>query len=102
MRRGGRSTGVRQVTIRFALADLDLARYAREAQEIRMPTLLVLAGRDRIIDNARVRAFAAQMATPRRQVIEYPQATHTIDFESDAARFYVDLAGCVRGTAEPA
>ena len=60
----GDPLALRQVTIRFALADLDLTRYAREAQEIRMPTLLVLAGRDRIIDNARVRAFAGKWSRP--------------------------------------
>jgi acylglycerol lipase len=87
---------LRQVTVAFALADLELTRVARQsAAQIHVPTLLVLAGQDRIIDNAQVREFLARVPHPDRRVIEYPNATHTIDFESDAARFYDDLAAWV-------
>jgi alpha-beta hydrolase superfamily lysophospholipase len=91
---------LRKVTIAFALADVALTRYATAApEEIRLPTLLMLAGRDRIIDNPRVRAFFERMQSPDKQVIEYPDAAHTFDFEPDPSQFYADLANWARRLA---
>lgn len=83
---------LRKVTIRFALADLDLTRYATEApQEITSPVLLMLAGRDRIINNRLVRDFVERTASSDKHVIEYPQAAHTLEFEPDPSPFFEDL-----------
>ncbi|MGA2034603.1 MAG: alpha/beta hydrolase, partial [Thermoguttaceae bacterium] len=91
---------LRQVTVGFALADLELTRYATAApQEIDMPTLLMLAGRDRIIDNRRVRALIERFASADKQVIEYAEAAHTFDFERDPAPFYADLGRWARRVA---
>jgi alpha-beta hydrolase superfamily lysophospholipase len=87
---------LRKVTIAFALADQELSRYATETpEEVRVPVLLMLAGRDRIIDNARVRDFVERTHSPEKRIIEYPEAAHTFDFEPDPSRFYADLAGWV-------
>jgi alpha-beta hydrolase superfamily lysophospholipase len=91
---------LRRITIRFALADVALDQYmADSATKIRLPTLVMLAGRDRIIDNAGVRRFHDQLATPRKQLIEYPQAAHTLEFEPDSRRFFDELTDWLRQTA---
>lgn len=83
---------LRQVTIRFALADLELTRYATEApREISSPVLLMLAGRDRIINNRLVRDFVERTVSSDKSVIEYPQAAHTLEFEPDPSPFFEDL-----------
>ena len=50
---------LRQVTWQFAREDRQLTRYARQsAPFLHMPILLMLAGRDRIVDNPRTRALS--------------------------------------------
>jgi acylglycerol lipase len=84
---------LRRLTISAALADIELSRYAVAApQEIDVPLLLMLAGRDRIIDNPRVRRFIESSRSPDRQIIEYPEATHTLEFEPDPSQFLDDLS----------
>ena len=58
---------------------------------VRAPVLLLLAEHDRVIDNARTRTFIEQLATPDRQIIEYPGAHHTLEFEPDSELFLTDL-----------
>jgi alpha-beta hydrolase superfamily lysophospholipase len=84
---------LRQITIRFALADLELNQFARSAAEaMRKPALLMLAGRERIVDNARTQDFFGRIAATDKVQIEYPQAGHTLEFETDATRYLDDLA----------
>jgi alpha-beta hydrolase superfamily lysophospholipase len=74
---------LRDVTIRFAAADGELTRYARESPgSIRVPTLMVLAGRDRIVENEPTRAFFRQLGTEQRQLVEFPDAAHTLEFDA--------------------
>ncbi len=83
---------LRQITIRFALANLRLTRYATEAPEqIYVPTLLMLAGRDPIIDNERTRRFVQQIASDDKQILEYTGASHTLEFEPDPNQYFADL-----------
>jgi alpha-beta hydrolase superfamily lysophospholipase len=57
---------------------------------IATPTLLLLAGDDRVIDNARTRAyFAAHFPNPANRTTEYPGRRHTLEFE-DAGLTFVD------------
>ena len=83
---------LRKVTVRFALEDRKLTRYATEApQEIRVPTLAVLAGRERIVNNARVRKFFDQIDCEKKKLIEYASAAHTLEFEPDPNEYFKDL-----------
>ena len=83
---------LRNVTIAFARANQLLNRYASEAPEkIHVPVFMVLAERDRIVDNLRTRAFFDRIASQDKQLIEYPQACHTLEFEPNAARYFNDL-----------
>jgi alpha-beta hydrolase superfamily lysophospholipase len=60
-------------------------------KRVRQPLLLMLAGRDRIVDNARTLATVRSLASTDRTVIEYPEAHHTLEFEPDPTRYARDL-----------
>lgn len=59
-------------------------------QHVHIPTLLMLAGQDRIIDNDRTRALYSQFKGDRT-IHEYPNAHHTLEFEADARQIFGDL-----------
>jgi acylglycerol lipase len=83
---------LRDVTVGFLLANQRLDRLLREiAPRIDRRLLLMLAGRDRIIDNAATRDLAGRFASSDRRIIEYPEACHTLEFEPAAGRFVDDL-----------
>jgi alpha-beta hydrolase superfamily lysophospholipase len=85
---------LRRATARLLVASVFLDRAARRAApHVRVPTLLLLAGQDRIIDNARTRGWFERLASADREVIEYPQAHHTLEFEPDPTGYFADLAG---------
>lgn len=65
---------------------------ARVPQQIQQPALLMLAGHDRIVHNGRTRAYFERLASPRRQLIEYPEGHHTLEFDPDPERYAHDLA----------
>ena len=50
----------------------------------------MLAGRDRIIDNRPTRDLAARLAGAK-EIVEYPEAHHTLEFEPDPERHIADL-----------
>jgi alpha-beta hydrolase superfamily lysophospholipase len=94
---------LRKVTISFALADLELNRYAAEApEEIHVPALLMLAGRDRICDNDRTRAFFRRLGSADKTLREYADAAHTLEFEQDRGSYFEDLRAWVEKVAGPA
>jgi alpha-beta hydrolase superfamily lysophospholipase len=73
--------GLREATARFLFSSFALDVYLRRAaRRVKVPTLLVLAEHDRIIDNAKTRAFAARFAAVTT-IIDYPGAHHTLEFE---------------------
>ncbi len=73
--------GLRQATARFLFNSFALDLYLRRAAtRVTVPTLLALAEHDRIIDNARTRAFVARFPAAVT-VTEYPGAHHTLEFE---------------------
>jgi alpha-beta hydrolase superfamily lysophospholipase len=84
--------GLRQATARLLIESVRLDGYLRFVPKyVRVPILLLLAGQDRIIDNVRTRRFVGRFAAEEREVIEYPQAHHTLEFEPDD-RFVRDLS----------
>jgi alpha-beta hydrolase superfamily lysophospholipase len=95
---------VRQATARFLVESARLDGYLRWAvRRVPVPVLLLLAGHDRIIDNGRTRAFLARRPGPDREVVEYPGAHHTLEFEPDPDRFLADLTHWLgRQAAAPA
>ncbi len=90
---------LRKITLRFALADRQLTRAAtRLPEKIQTPTLLMLAGRDPIIDNVRVRGLVERFGGGETRIIEYPDAEHTLEFEPNAAEIVNDLEDWIRRT----
>lgn len=94
---------LRHVTVRFALADRELTKSSRRDPElIRVPTWLVTAGRDRIIQNEPTLDFVRRISHPDKRLIEYPNAAHTFEFEPDPEPYFADLVDWVRHvTASP-
>jgi alpha-beta hydrolase superfamily lysophospholipase len=83
---------LRQATARLLIESARLDGYLRFVPKyVHVPVLLLLAEHDRIIHNARTRAFVDRFATPDRQVIEYAGAHHTLEFEPEPERFIADL-----------
>ncbi len=93
--------GLRAATARLLAASTFIDRtVARLAPAVRVPSLLMLAGRDRIVDNDRTRATFARLASGRKDVIEYPDGHHTLEFDLDPSRYARDLAAWL-GRAMP-
>ena len=90
---------LRDVSYRFAQADNRLTRFAQEAAPyIHTPTLLMLSGRDRIVANSRCRTFFGRIGAAHKTLIEYPNAVHTLAFESEPDRYFADLADWIGRT----
>jgi alpha-beta hydrolase superfamily lysophospholipase len=88
----GDSLSLHRATARLLVESVRLDRYVRRAvRHVHIPVLLMLAEKDRIIDNAATRRFAQRLASTDARVIEYPGAHHTLEFEPDANRFIADL-----------
>jgi alpha-beta hydrolase superfamily lysophospholipase len=83
---------LREVTSGFLLAHQDLTRESlAAAASIHCPTLLLLAGRDRIIDNAATKDWARRLGTRELTLHEYTDAQHTLEFEPRPENFVADL-----------
>jgi alpha-beta hydrolase superfamily lysophospholipase len=86
--------GLRRATARMLFGSFALDLYLRRARKrVALPVLLLLAEHDRIIDNAGVRSFVASFPTADKQVIEYPGAHHTLEFEPEDSPWLGDLLG---------
>ena len=81
-----------EATARLLFESSRMDVYLRFAtRDVLMPVLLLLAGQDRIIDNAATRRFVERFPTTDRTVIEYPHAHHTLEFELGGPPFVEDL-----------
>lgn len=73
--------GLREATARFLFQSFAFDQYLkRAAKNVNVPVLLVLAGRDRIIDNAKTRKFVGRFRAITT-IADYPDAEHTLEFE---------------------
>jgi alpha-beta hydrolase superfamily lysophospholipase len=98
---------LRDVTARFLFESRRLDALARRAaRAVRLPTLVLLAEKDRIINNAATRTLIAghgtdscrargAMPAARRRVIVYPDASHTLEFEPDPEKYFRDLVAWI-------
>jgi acylglycerol lipase len=82
---------LRFVTARFLMATRGLdRRIAHGAAERRMPALLILAGRDQIVDNRGARLLMAR-GPGDLTIITYPDETHSVQLD-DVDRLVTDMA----------
>lgn len=92
---------LRKVTASFLIASRRLDRFTRTAHRHAGPPIaLFLAEHDRIIDNAKTRAWLAGLPWPQRRVTEYANAHHTLEFEPQGCTFIEDLVTWVKSQAE--
>jgi alpha-beta hydrolase superfamily lysophospholipase len=85
---------LRLATARFFAASVFLDRALRSLpKQVHVPVLLLLAGKDRVIDNHLTRCYVDQFATGDKEIIEYPEAAHTLEFEADPTPFVEALQG---------
>ena len=78
------AASLRQGTARFLVESRRLDAYLRWfPPRLTMPVLLMLAGQDRIIDNDATRRFIQQLTHDKLEVINYPEAHHTLEFEPE-------------------
>jgi len=83
---------LRRASLSLLQASLELDALMRGLPpRIAVPTLMLLAGDDRIIDNAVNERFFQNLATHDKQQIIYPGAQHTLEFEPDPEPFFRDL-----------
>ena len=81
-----------QATARLLIESARLDGYLRFVPKyVHVPVLMLLAENDRIIHNAKTRAFVERFATPDKQVIEYAAAHHTLEFEPNPDLFVGDM-----------
>ena len=85
-----------RATARFLYANrcLDVALRRAPGGAVTAPTTLLLARRDRIIDNRAVRAVVRRLAAGRQTVEEF-DAAHVLEFEPDPGFLYDALAAAV-------
>jgi lysophospholipase len=76
--------GVTWGWLRAALRSVAVLRQQGFAEAIGVPVLVLLAGDERIVENAAARSFAARL--PRGEVVEFPGARHELLREHDAVR----------------
>jgi alpha-beta hydrolase superfamily lysophospholipase len=81
-----------QATARLLVHSARLDLYLRLARRhVHVPVLMMLAGKDRIIDNPATRRFVDRFPSQDKRVIEYPDAHHTLEFEPNPEVFLGDL-----------
>jgi alpha-beta hydrolase superfamily lysophospholipase len=92
--------GLRHATARFLFASVGLDVYLRRAaRRVTVPTLLLLAGTDRVIDNARTRKVVGRFPSRDCKVIDYPGAGHTLEFEPAGHPWVRDVTRWALATA---
>ena len=85
--------GLRAATAALLAASTFLDRMvARIPGRVRQPALLMLADRDRIVNNDRTLAYWKRVGSDRKPVIRYPDGHHTLEFDPDPTRYARDLA----------
>ncbi len=81
-----------QATARFLVENVRLDLYLRRAAKfVLVPTLLLLAGQDRIIRNDLTHRYFHRFSTNDKNVITYAQAHHTLEFEPDPDRHLAEV-----------
>ena len=87
---------LRTVTARFLMATRGLDRInARAAADRQTPSLLVLAGQDRIVDNAGARLLMAR-GPGDLAILTYPDETHSVQLD-DVDRLVADMSAWLEG-----
>jgi acylglycerol lipase len=80
-------------TARFLRETRKLERFVRRhAEKLGTPVLMMLAGRDRIVDNDGARGTFDRFGSRLKEVKVYPDAEHTLEFEENPKPIFDDMA----------
>src|SRR5262249_4946740 len=83
---------LREATARLLIESVRLDGYLKVVpKHVTVPVFVMLAERDRIIQNDRTRAFVEKFSTKERLILEYGGAHHTLEFELDPEPYVRDL-----------
>jgi lysophospholipase len=85
----------------FETARLDRLA-AKSAPEIKVPTVLLCGGRDRIVDEAGLRAWYARLGATDKRFIRYPEFAHILEFEPGLEAYLQDLLEWLQARQTPA
>jgi alpha-beta hydrolase superfamily lysophospholipase len=84
--------GLRAATASLLAASSFIDRAVRRIpSKVHQPSLLLLAGNDRIVDNEKTLSYFERLASKRREVITYPEGHHTFEFDADPSQYARDL-----------
>jgi acylglycerol lipase len=88
---------LREGTARFLFASGHLDMMLRHAREgcLTVPTTLLLAARDRIVDNVGTRKVILRL-TAGHAIVEEFDAAHTLEFEPSPRQFFASLCAAIR------
>ncbi len=96
---GGREGSPKEDTETLKRPDADSLKAGSHAEGVTCggcPLRVFLGGQDRIIRNARTKEFVRELHWPQREIIEYPEAHHTLEFEVRPDQFFDDLVNFIR------
>lgn len=86
-----------QVSASFLLASRQLDKRLRKfgSSGYRGPVHLILAGKERVIDNAATRAWFDALPSENKRLSEFSDASHTIEFEQEPSAFFEAMVGFI-------
>ena len=83
-----------QATARLLVESVRLDTYLRfSAKCVKLPVLLLLAGKDRIIRNDCTRRYVESFGSSDKTILEYPDSHHTLEFEAEPDPIIDDVIG---------
>ncbi|CAN5289171.1 alpha/beta hydrolase [soil metagenome] len=89
--------GLRMATGRFLYSSFSFDIFLKRAvKKCTVPTLLMLAGQDKVIDNAKTRKFLVNFGARDRTIIDYADAHHTLEFEPEGHAFVGDMIAWIQ------
>jgi len=85
--------GLTEATARFLVESARFDVYLKwTARRVTVPVLLMLAGRDKVLDNAKTRRYLSRLTGSKSlSVVDYPDAAHTLEFEGPDHPFVADM-----------
>ncbi|MCH7592635.1 MAG: alpha/beta fold hydrolase [Planctomycetes bacterium] len=89
---------MKQCTAGFYLASRRMDKLAAKLPESEpIPIHLMVAGDERIVDNAKTVAFIQDLNWPGTQVSEHPNSRHSLEFEEESETYLTQLVSFVGG-----
>jgi alpha-beta hydrolase superfamily lysophospholipase len=86
-----------EATVSFLKTSVALDAEVNRIPDLHTPTLVMLAGRDQIIDNFATRRLLNNQGTSHLVLEEYPHAQHTLEFEPNREAIFADLIQWLEG-----